>query len=209
VIGNGWRPILAILAVLLGGFAAFYPITRGFLTVTADGARQIDLMHTPRAVIPLALVDQENRHFLLSDMSTETTDWTVATLLYTHCVTICRTSASGLAYIQESLAKYGLSGKVRLLTLSFDPARDTSVELARYAHGQGAKPGVWQFATVSDRNDLSSLLKLFDIVVLPDGLGGYSHNGALFLIDGNGRIVRAYDVDRPDSVVADLVLAEK
>jgi protein SCO1/2 len=206
---KGWRSVLAVLAILIACSAVFYSFTRGFRAVTADGARQIDLMEHPRAVTPLALVDQGDRRLLLSALPSGSAEWTVATLVYTHCITICRTSASGLAYIQAALGRYGLSGKVQLLTLSFDPARDTPAVLARYARGQGAQPGIWQFATVADRRDLAAMLKLFGIVVLPDGLGGYTHNAALFLIDGNGRLVRAYDVDRPDSLLADLVQAEK
>jgi protein SCO1/2 len=206
---KGWRSVLAVLAILVIGSAVFYSVTRGFRALTADGARQIDLMEHPRAVAPLALIDQRGKRFLLSSLPSGSAEWTVATLAYTHCITICRTSGSGLATIQAALGRLGLSGKVQLLTLSFDPARDTPAVLARYAQGQGAQPGIWQFATVSDGRDLAALLNLFGIVVLPDGLGGYAHNAALFLIDGNGRIVRAYDVDRPDSLLADLVQAEK
>jgi len=41
------------------------------------------------------------------------------------------------------------------------------------------------------------------LVVLPDGLGGYSHNAAMFLIDESGRLRRAYDIDRPDLALTD------
>lgn len=205
---KGYRSILSIVAIVALGAMALYPMTRGYRAVSAESARRVDLMRQPRPLTPLAMIDQAGEQFLLPDIAAART-WTVATLVYTQCFTICRTSSAGLAYLQEALEQYGLSGKVRFLTLSFDPVRDTPSELSRYARRQGARAGIWRFATVASDDQLASMLDLFDIVVLPDGLGGYSHNAALFLIDGAGRIVRAYDVDRPDHVLADLVRAEQ
>lgn len=34
-------------------------------------------------------------------------------------------------------------------------------------------------------------------------MGGYSHNAALFLVEEDGRLSRAYDVDRRDVALAD------
>ena len=98
---------------------------------------------------------------------------------------------------------------MRLLTLSFDPANDTPQVMHDYARRVGADPDLWQFATVRSSADLPALLKTFDIIVLPDGLGGYSHNAALFLIDERGRLSRAYDIDRPDLAMADYLARSK
>lgn len=68
-----------------------------------------------------------------------------------------------------------------------------------------ADPALWTVATVADPADLARLLRVFEIVVLPDGRGDYVHNGAIFIVDERARLVRAYDVDRPDQVLADLI----
>ena len=94
---------------------------------------------------------------------------------------------------------------MRLLTLSFDPVRDQPAVLRAYARTLRADPALWTFATVADPARLRSLLDAFGIVVLPDGLGGYSHNAALFLVDGRGRLAAAYDVERPDLALADVL----
>ncbi|MDN5843302.1 MAG: SCO family protein, partial [Alcaligenaceae bacterium] len=117
--------------------------------------------------------------------------------------TICRRRMSGLSWMQLAIQSRGLEDRVRLLTLSFDPANDTPQVMAEHARRFGADPQLWTFATVRDHADLDGLLKLFDIVVLPDGLGGYAHNAALFLIDEKGWLSRAYDIDRPDLALAD------
>src|SRR5690606_15806639 len=131
-----------------------------------------------------------------------------ATLAYTRCVDICRTSASGLAFLQQSILESRLHDRLQLLTLSFDPAYDTPEQLQRYALQLGAQPEYWRFATVTDTSALKPMLDLFDAVVLPNGMGGYDHNAALFLIDGNGKLVRAYDVNQPDMMWEDLLTIE-
>jgi protein SCO1/2 len=199
------RTAIAMLAVVLAACVMFAGITRGFRVVTADGARRIDLAQAPRTLSDIALIGSDGRSFRLSDVGDNGAHLTLVTLVYTQCLSICRTSASGQAYLQHEIRARGLDNRVKLLTLSFDPSRDTPAELAAYARKLKADPGLWQFATVANGNDLAALLKLFEIVVLPDGLGGYSHNAALFLIDAHTRLARAYDIERPDIALADLM----
>lgn len=196
------RPSIATALVLLIAVAAFAQVTRGFQAVTTDSARRIDLVHAPRLLPPIALLDSANNTVSLSDAQGQVT---FITFVYTSCVTICRTSASGQAYLQSEIRKRGLEQHVKLLTLSFDPSHDKPAILEAYSRKLDADPKIWRFATVANPGDLGALLKLFNIFVLPDALGGYSHNAALFMSDQRGRLVRAYDVDRPDLALADLL----
>ncbi|QDQ87345.1 SCO family protein [Alcaligenaceae bacterium SJ-26] len=200
------KTLLAIGAVLLLAVAALYPTTRGFQALTADTARRVELAQDPRPLPSMMLVDQYRQPFDLQAYPGLPGRWTVATLVYTQCTAICRASATGLAYIQEALAEHpALEGRVQLLTLSFDPARDTPEQLDTYARQLRARADIWRFATVTQEADLLRMLNLFDIIVLPDRMGGYDHNAGLFLINPEGRIMRAYDVTRPDLVLADLL----
>ncbi len=128
---------------------------------------------------------------------------TFVTLVYVQCQSICLTSAAGQSWLQAEIRARGLADHVRLLTLSFDPGRDTPEVLAAHAKRLAADPQSWRFATVRDTADLKRLLDVFGVIVLPDGLGGYIHNAALFLVDQDGRLSRAYDIDRPDIALAD------
>lgn len=192
--------LLAALAALLFGVS-----TRGFRVVTSDGARQVDLARSPVTLPAIELTDAHGARMPLAAASDGRK--TVVTLLYTHCVTVCRSSASGQAYLQAELVRRGLAGDYRLLSISFDPWRDTADVLRAYGRKNGADPALWRLATVSRDEDLPALLDAFGVVVLPDGLGDYSHNAAYFLIDAHGRLARAYDIDRPDVVLADMVHA--
>ncbi len=193
----------AVVLMLLLGFAAFSFVTRGFAAVTSDGVRRVDLEHSPRTLPSLALVDQSGQSLSLADYARPSSYTTFVSLAYMRCQTVCRTSASGLAFLQHEITSLGLRNKVRLLTLSFDPSNDTPQVMAEHARSVGADTALWRTATVRNAQDLPGLLKLFGIVVIPDGLGGYSHNSALFVIDGQGRLARAYDTDRPDLALVD------
>jgi protein SCO1/2 len=199
---------IAVLAVVALAWIAFAGVTRGFAAVTSDGVRRVDLERAPRRLPPIMLVDQAGQTLPLSAYGTPSSHVTFVTLQYVRCQTVCRTSAAGQSWLQHEIRARGLEQRVRLLTLSFDPANDSSEILAAHARRLGADYGSWRFATVRDAADLAALLKLFGIVVLPDGLGGYSHNAALFLIGRDGRLARAYDVERPDLALADYLRRE-
>lgn len=198
-----WRTVAATAFVLALALAAFAGVTHGFTAVTSDGVRRADIARTPRVLPDLGLVDASGQRLSLQDYGRPSSRVTFVTLVYVRCRTVCLTSAAGQSWMQREIRDSGLRDKVRLLTLSFDPHNDTPQVLAEHARRLEADAGFWRFATVRDAVDLPQMLKLFDIVVLPDGLGGYSHNAALFLIGEDGRLSRAYDVDRPDIALAD------
>lgn len=201
-----WGPGLAMCALALAGLLLFDHLTRGFQAVTSDGVRRIDLVRAPRPLPAIQLVDSAGARFSLADIAGPSGQSTLITLVYTHCVDVCRTAASGQAYLQQELRARGLDNHVRQLTISFDPGRDTPEALRAYARGMQADPLRWRFATVADAADLARLLKAFEVVVLPDGRGGLVHNGAIFAADRFGRLVQTYDLDRPDQALADLLL---
>lgn len=194
------KTLLMVALVLAAAGAAVFATTRGLRTVSADGARRLDLARAPRELPALVLLDQAGARHAFGGAPL-----TLVTFVYTQCTAVCRTSASGQAWLQQQLRERRLQDSVRLLTLSFDPVHDQPAVLRAYARTLRADPALWTFATVADPARLRSLLDAFGIVVLPDGLGGYSHNAALFLVDGHGRLAAAYDVERPDLALADVL----
>lgn len=198
-----WRTAVAAGVVAVSALCAVADVTHGFDAVTSDGARRADIAGTPRALPALGLIDSTGRELSLGDYGRPSPQVTFVTLVYVRCQSVCLTSAAGQSWLQGEIRARGLADRVRLLTLSFDPRNDTAQVLAAHAKRLDADPGFWRFATVRDPIDLQAMLKLFDVVVLPDGLGGFSHNAALFLVGNEGKLRRAYDVDRPDIALAD------
>lgn len=91
-----------------------------------------------------------------------------------------------------------LAGQVRLVSLSFDPVRDTPEVLALYAgdNARGGRPVEWAFLTTGSVKALLPILDGFGQDVYLDinpatgaHLGTYSHVLKVFLID-RGRMVR-------------------
>lgn len=198
-------PHLAVLLLGVAGVAGFGMLTRGFRTVTSDGARRIDLAAAPRRLPPIRMVDSDGKPFLLSQLPGVAGKDTVLTLGYTNCIAICRSAATGLAYLQHQVRARGLDGGARLMTISFDPAHDTPTVLHAYAAKTGADAALWTYATVAAAADLPRLLDTFGIVVLPDGQGGFVHNGALFKVDGRARLARAFAIDATGEALASLL----
>lgn len=64
---------------------------------------------------------------------------------YTTCTTVCPVLTALMVKVQNALAESGPAG-VQLITISVDPARDTSSKLRAYAEKHGAKPG-WRWLT--------------------------------------------------------------
>ena len=95
----------------------------------------------------------------------------------------------------------GLSSKVRFVTLSFDPARDTPSAMARYAGSRLHEDRrlEWYFLTTRSQSDLLPLVDGFgqDVRYVTSGGGGkatreLSHVLKVFLIDPAGDIREIY-----------------
>jgi protein SCO1/2 len=198
-----WGTMIVVAFVLATALFCAHATTHGFRALTSDKARQVELATTPVMIPDIPLVDSHNRIVPLRQVTGEK-PFTVVALVYTQCTTLCLLTASGESWLQANLRAKGLDARVGLLTISFDPARDTPDALAAYARRVKARPDQWTIATVAHHQDLDGLLDAFGIVVIPDANGELIHNGALFLVDRQGRIFDAYDPDAADEVLARL-----
>ncbi len=192
-----WPTGLALVAVLVASIATLGVATHGFAALTSDRARQLDLQASPRPLPAIPLVDSQGR---VVDLKQRLADrqYTVVALVYTQCTSLCLLTTSSEAYLQHKLRAAGLEGNVGLLTISFDPARDTPDALAQYTRRVKAHSDQWTVSTVADVADLDELLASFGVVVLPEANGEFTHNGALFLVDRHGRLFDALPPDAAD-----------
>lgn len=202
-----WRTAAATVMVAGLALGAVYAATDGFHAVTSDGRRRADIASSPRVLPAIDLIDAQGQRLSLSDYAKPGTT-TFVNLVYVRCQAVCLSSAGGHAWLQGELQARRLAGRVRLLTLSFDPTNDTPAVLADQARRLDADSTLWRFATVRRPKDVQAMLDLFGVIVLTDGLGGYTHNAALFLIGDDGLLRRAYDIERPDLALFDLLRAQ-
>ena len=131
---------------------------------------------------------------------------TLLGFIYTSCADPegCPLAYRVFDVLRQSLAERAeLRGQVRLVTLSFDPARDTPAVMRRYAgsrlvdDGRGVR---WYFLTTRSARTLQPLLDGFgqDLRVTVDRVGGpprreVSHVLKVFLIDSGGFVREIYN----------------
>ncbi len=131
---------------------------------------------------------------------------TIVSFIYTRCADLCPLATAQLANLQDLAAEdKHLEGKVRLVSISFDPAHDTPEVMADYAAGWSRPEGGpdWFFVTTRDGAALTPILEAYDQAVDPnpdasDPTGGLNHVLRAFLIDAQGRIRNIYSLDYLD-----------
>jgi len=135
--------------------------------------------------------------------------------IYSSCSDVngCPLATAVLHKIKNRLKKEPeLVGKLRMLTISFNPEHDTPDVMQQYAHSFQSDGVDWQFLTTKSEQDLQPLLanykqnvqKVFDA----EGhfTGTFSHQLRVYLIDRNKQIRNIYSVDflHPDTLINDI-----
>jgi protein SCO1/2 len=128
----------------------------------------------------------------------------IVAFVYTSCNAVCSVLGSQFQQLQQSIVARGLQGKVRLLSISFDP-RDDTATLAAYALRQHADAGVWRFAGIPVAAERRAVLDTFGVVVVAAPPGEFVHNAAFHIVDPRGRLARVDDIERPEQALADAV----
>lgn len=145
---------------------------------------------TPRlaigATVPdFTLIDQKRRPFSLSSVRGKVV---AVNFIYTTCQLpeFCLRIANHFGVLQQRFASR-LGRDLVLLTITFDPARDTPEALDAYASQWEPNPDTWRFLT-GQSADIQRVLDLFGVSAFPnDGL--MDHTLRTALIDRQGRLL--------------------
>jgi protein SCO1/2 len=188
------RTVVVVALFAVFALAAFAEMTNGFRVVTSESARRLAAVERPIEVADAPLVDAAGKvHALHADLASDGRI-AIVDFIYTRCESICTVLGNEFQQLQREIVAQGLQDRVRLLTISFDPAHDDPAVLAGYAKRMAADLALWRFATAADAGELAPLLASFGIVVIPDGIGGYVHNAALHVVTPGGRLARIHDL---------------
>jgi protein SCO1 len=191
------RTLFLSIALILVGGGVLYTATDHLQAFTSEAARRVAVRQHPIEVPSVTLETQSGARIDIANLRGK---WLLVDFVYTRCPTYCVALGSEFAQLQDQLA--GRLGKdaVELVSISFDPVHDTPRELASYlqrAHSRGAG---WVAARPVDSGGLDALERAFGITVISDGLGGYTHNAAIHVVDPQGRLIEI--VDPGESAVA-------
>lgn len=124
---------------------------------------------------------------------------------YTHCPDVCPTT---LAQITAVLAALGPEARIKVLFVTVDPERDTPQLMADYASAFDSRV----IGLSGDAQAVGAMLKAFRVYARkapdgrqsPDGSAGYAmdHSALVYLMDDQGRFLRAFALDRPPEQAA-------
>jgi protein SCO1 len=197
VMSRGFLPLLAIVVAV--GSAAIAWETDGLRVVTTAGARQLAVERTPISLPDVRLVDQNGHAFSLSEYKGRPI---LVDFIYTRCPTLCGELGDDFHSVLKLMSGTGDARPIDLLSISFDPQNDDREALQLYGDRWGAKAPGWRIAAPADDRSLAALLQSFGVVVIADGMGGFIHNSAVYLVDGQGRLARILDPDAPPQLLA-------
>jgi protein SCO1/2 len=129
--------------------------------------------------------------------------FTILAFVYTRCGDLCPLATMRLAQLRER-ADRSYKGKLRLITMSFDPDYDTPQRMAEFSEpwrGTGKAAHIpWLFLTAPSRGAIEPLLAAYNQPLAPivgknDASGSISHLMRVFLIDDKARIRNIYSPD--------------
>jgi protein SCO1 len=131
---------------------------------------------------------QEGRTLQLSDLKGEVV---ILTFIYTRCPLpeFCPAMDTKFADLARRIsASPARSGRVRLLSISFDPEHDSPEILAAHAARRGAKSPLWTFA-VASHEELAKVAGPLGLSYVP-GTRDIGHNLRTAVIGPDGKLAR-------------------
>jgi protein SCO1/2 len=178
------------------------------ITETSNAATMAsELLQVGDEVPDAALIDQQDRRRSLSEWRGSLT---LVTFIYTNCPlpNFCPLMDQNFATLQRTLAEDPqLAGQVKLISVTFDPERDTPAVLAAHARQLKADPAVWTFLT-GDRVTVERVAARFGVGVIRSDAdpSTITHNLRTALIDRSGHLRKMYSGNdwTPGAVLADL-----
>jgi protein SCO1 len=185
------------------------------VTKKGDGKGPTGQTNPPKPgdkVPDFALINQDGKRIHLGSYQGEVL---LVTFIYTRCPypDFCPLVSRNFSKIYASLKKDPpIDSKIRLLSVSFDPAHDTPAVLRRYAGTFGATTGGepfdrWQFAAVPPK-ELVQVANFFGLYYNFDG-AQVAHSLSTTVISPSGTVYKWYsDNDwKPDDLIEDATQA--
>jgi protein SCO1/2 len=170
----------------------------GSAPVPSDAATEIPaaagiaLLRPGDAAPDAVLTDERDRPIAITDLAGSAA---VITFIYTRCPLpqYCPLMDRRFAEVQALVAKDPeLRGRVRLLSVSFDPAFDRAAVLRQHAAKLKADPKVWTFATAEEAV-VDRFAARFGVNVIREKDGTITHNLRTAVIDPAGRVTALLD----------------
>lgn len=172
----------------------------------ASAASAVGVIPAGHVVPNISLVDQDGRAFTLEDFRGSAV---VATFTYLGCPMpdMCPLMDHNFAEMQRRLKEQQNPLRVRLLSVTIDPDKDTPAALNTYAKTLDLDPKVWTFAT-GNRAAIDRWALGFGVSIAraADDPSSLTHNLRTVILDRQGNLVQSYTGNKwtPVQVLADV-----
>lgn len=156
-----------------------------------------------------ALTNQAGEPVRSSDLNDKVV---LVSFIFTTCNGSCPATTSRMLFIHKALQERGLfkEDKVRLLSITLDPVRDTPEALRNYKRLYDIDSPYWSFLT-GPREQVEKTIADWGMWARPAANGQLDHPSRIFLMDRQGRIREIYDLSflRTPWVVEDMEMLLK
>lgn len=175
---------------LLVGMA--WHFTRGFTLWTFEEARRADALSLSIVAPPTLLeTSAGDARMAFSGSGTPPDAVYLVDFIYTRCASVCRVLGVEFYQLQEQPRRS--RANIQLISISIDPTRDDPQALRGYAQLHKADTSHWTLARPKSTAAARSLQESLRVIVIPDGFGGFVHNGAIHVLDSRHRLRAVFD----------------
>lgn len=182
-------------ALLIGSTWGLERFTHGFEVWTYEGRRALAIEAGALRAPALALRRAHGSAAPAPWSAAEVPAATLVDFIYTRCESVCRALGSEFHRMQARLLALPRDEGVRLLSVSFDTGYDGVAQLQSYARRHRADSRLWAVTVPASADESRALLRALGVVVIPDGQGGFVHNGSIHLLDGDGTLRGVFALD--------------
>jgi protein SCO1/2 len=169
-----------------------FPFALLVLATTVPAAEPSSRLAVIQVAPDFALTTQAGDTLKLSDLRGKVC---LVSFVFTTCNGSCPATTHRMGQVQAALKERGLTkdDRVRLLSITLDPARDTPEVLRKYMELYDADPASWTFLT-GDRERVNKVLSAWGMWAKPAANGQLDHPSRVFLVDRKGRVREIYNL---------------
>jgi len=162
-------------------------------TVAVLGAAPGSRLAVIRPAPDFALTDQTGAPVRSADLKGKVL---LVSFVFTTCNGTCPATTHRMAQVEQALQGKGLldRDRVRLLSITLDPVRDTPEVLRGYMRLYDLDAAHWSFLT-GPPEQVAGVIKAWGMWARPAANGQLDHPSRIYLVDTRGRVREIYNLD--------------
>ncbi|PZM67070.1 SCO family protein [Paenibacillus dendritiformis] len=128
---------------------------------------------------------------------------------FTNCPDVCPPTTYRLSEVQKLLQDRGMFGTdASIVSISFDPERDTLEEIKKWSEKYNADYSGWYFLRGKEE-DVAKMMPEFGSSVFKDEDGNFTHLNVITLVDQDGNVRKYYNANdletaSPENIAKDV-----